>query len=213
MHLGSQPALSRRRTLRIIGAGGLAALIPTVVVRRTMRAQEASPAPLPPLLAAFEAAWNANDDGTALAALFVEDAAFDDVPFGITHRGRAAIAAYAAANFAASSDLAIPTTAGFATDTAAANEWTYSGTYTGQFPGLPPGQGQSYTFRGSHVLDLVGGKIAGVRAYYDLAGLLTQLGLAGAPSATPSPQARSPEVVGSAGFTPRYGMAPPPRLP
>jgi hypothetical protein len=76
------------------------------------------------------------------------------VPFRPTYRGREQVAAYARANFAAIADLEIPTTGGFATDTRAVNEWVYRGRYAGQFPGLPPGTGQTVELRGAHVLEL-----------------------------------------------------------
>ena len=193
MLLRSGRQLTRRSAVRTLGATGLTSALGAAYVQGFWRAepahaQDATPSDstLPPILADYEAAWNAKDDGSQLAALFTEDGTFEDVPFGMIYEGREQIAAYAAVNFAASSNLAIPTVAGFATETWAANEWTYSGSYTGQFPGLPPGTGQQYSFRGAHILELEDGLIARVRAYYDLYSILVQIGAAPAPGATPA---------------------------
>lgn len=191
----SRSIVSRRSLVHKLGATGLMAAFGSLGLRDFGHgglavAQDATPFddvnPLPPILAAYEAAWNAGDDGSQLAALFTEDGSFEDVPFGMTYRGHEQIAAYAAVNFAASSNLAIPTVAGFATDTWAVNEWTYSGNYTGQYPGLPPGDGQPYSFRGAHVLELRDGMISRVSAYYDLYTILVQVGAAPAPDGTPT---------------------------
>ncbi len=190
MLLRSTHPLSRRSAVSTLGTTAFAAALGAVGSHggwsgEAARAQDATPT-LPPILAAYEAAWNAGDDGSTLAALFAEDGSFEDVPFGMTYQGREQIAAYAAVNFAASSDLSIPTVAGFATETWAANEWIYRGTYTGQFPGLPPGKGQSYSFRGAHILELRDGMITRVRAYYDLYTILVQTGAAPSPGGTPT---------------------------
>lgn len=191
----SRSFVSRRSLVHNIGATGLMSALGTVGLRNYGRgelalAQDATPSDdmtaLPPILAAYEAAWNAGDDGSQLAALFTDDGTFEDVPFSTLYRGHEQIAAYAAVNFAASTDLAIPTIAGFATDTWAVNEWMYSGLYTGQFPGLPPGTGQPYSFRGAHVLELRDGMISRVSAYYDLYTILVQTGAVPPPGGTPT---------------------------
>jgi hypothetical protein len=60
------------------------------------------------------------------------------------------------------------------------------GTYTGQIAGMPPGAGQSVTFRGASILELESGQIRVEREYYDAASLLAQLGALPGPG-TPAP--------------------------
>jgi steroid delta-isomerase-like uncharacterized protein len=192
--MAQRDGVSRRTACVQLGAAGLAAgFLKRVPTPALARAREATPGTdergLPTLLVAYEAAWAAHDDGSQLASLFTEDGVFEDTSLGIVARGRAEIAGYVLTNYAAFPDLATPTTAGLISGNHAAIEFTYSGTYTGQFPGLPPGEGQSVSFRGSHFMDLQGEQIRSVRSYYNLYALLVQIGLLPPPeaSATPAP--------------------------
>jgi predicted ester cyclase len=62
----------------------------------------------------------------------------------------------------------------------AASEHTGRGTHTGPLAGptgeLPP-TGRRFELRSAELYELRGGKVARVRAYYDVATLLRQLGL------------------------------------
>ena len=57
-------------------------------------------------------------------------------------------------------------------------EWTYSGTYTGQFPGAAKGEGQQVTLDGVSVMELDGELIAKETLYYDNQSFLSQIGAA-----------------------------------
>ena len=65
----------------------------------------------------------------------------------------------------------------------------FTGTYFGQFPGLPPGRGQSVTIRGTSILQLEDGKIREDREYWDAHALLAAVGAVPGPEAAATPAA------------------------
>ena len=153
----------------------------------------ASPVALPPPLDEVAAAWNARDP-QRIAALYTDDAVVEEAVLGApTFRGRAEIAAWAEANFAAIPDLRLEVRSGFVAGDRAAVEWVYAGTYTGQFTGLglPPGTGQAVAVPYVSVYELADGKIRREAIYFDSALFLSQLGLLAAPvtpaAGTPPP--------------------------
>ncbi len=155
------------------------------------QAQDASPAALPPILADLGAAWSSGDP-ERVVALYAEDALFEEVVLGgAVTRGHDELRAYAAAVYAAFPDFASTPSGGFVTDDRAVVEWVLTGTYTGQFGTLPPGTGQRVEVRVASVLELEGNLIRRDAEYWDLATLLSQLGLlpgGGTPEAgTPAP--------------------------
>jgi steroid delta-isomerase-like uncharacterized protein len=173
--------LSRRAALGRLG--GVAAVLTLMAGGRRAAAQEATPpvaADLPPVLQEFIAAQEAKDLDRLLA-LHAEDAVVEEVPTGVVYEGRDAIRGYFEAFYAAFPDATLHYTNAFATDTWAAAEWTFSGIYTGQFPDLPPGEGQPLTIRGVDIIALAGDRVRGGRIYYDLYGFLVQLGALPAP--------------------------------
>jgi steroid delta-isomerase-like uncharacterized protein len=154
------------------------------------RAQDASPAAtpasLPPPLDAWDAAWASGDIETILAA-YSDDVVFEEVPFNLVVQGQEELRAHLQALYTAFPDIAFAATGdAFLSGEWAAVEWTATGTYSGQIPGMPPGTGQTVTFRGASILELEGGKIRVEREYYDAASLLAQLGTLPAPG-TPTP--------------------------
>jgi steroid delta-isomerase-like uncharacterized protein len=179
--------VSRRVILARLGAGGLGAALS--IRRLSVTAQEATPpiaADLPPVLQAFIAAQEARDLDRLLA-LHAEDAAVEEVPTGIVYEGREAIREYFEGFYAAFPDATMHYTNALASDAWAAAEWTFSGTYTGQLPDLPPGEGQPLTVRGVDIIVLAGDQVRGGRVYYDLYGFLVQLGILPPPAAATPP--------------------------
>lgn len=67
-------------------------------------------------------------------------------------------------------------------ESAVAWEWTYSGTYTGQFPGAPEGKGQAVTLEGMSVMEIENGEIARETHYFDNLAFLTQIGVTDYPT-------------------------------
>jgi steroid delta-isomerase-like uncharacterized protein len=179
--------VSRRVALARLGAGGLGvALSPR---RSSATAQDATPpiaARLPPVLRAFIAAQEARDLDRLLA-LHAEDAVVEEVPTGVVYAGRDAIRGYFETFYAAFPDATMHYTNAFAAEAWAGAEWTFSGTYTGQLPDLPPGAGQPLTIRGVDIVAFAGDRVRGGRVYYDLYGFLVQLGVLPPPAAATPP--------------------------
>jgi steroid delta-isomerase-like uncharacterized protein len=147
----------------------------------------ASPAALPALVAAYGAAWSSRDPAQ-IAALYADDALFEEVVAGgaVTH-GRGELTGYLSELFAAFPDFTLTPTAGFVAGDQVALEWTVAGTYRGTFGSLPPGTGQPVTIRGASILTIDGGKIRRDREYWDAATLLAEVGALPGPSgATPA---------------------------
>ena len=135
------------------------------------------------LIAAYEAAFNAQD-AAGVAALYAEDAVVTQaVQNGEVFEGRDAIHGWVADNLAAIPDLTLTTEAVVTEGGSIAWEWTYHGTYTGQFPGLPAGQGQSIELHGAGFFELQDGLIARETVIYDTLAFMTQVGAMATPAA------------------------------
>jgi steroid delta-isomerase-like uncharacterized protein len=67
-----------------------------------------------------------------------------------------------------------------AEDDRVATAWTFHGTHTGAFVGIPP-TGRAVTMTGMNIFRLAGGQIVDNRSNYDQMGLLQQLGVVPAP--------------------------------
>jgi steroid delta-isomerase-like uncharacterized protein len=136
-----------------------------------LRAQEASPpAEESSILTEYGAAWSSGD-AAQVAALYTEDAVREDVPTGTTSRGRAEIEALAAGLFETDADVRLVVTDGFAGETWAVVEWTFTGTREET--------GGEVTFRGASVLELEDGQIRQETNYYDLPQMQQQIAAAG----------------------------------
>jgi steroid delta-isomerase-like uncharacterized protein len=155
----------------------------------TIAAQEASPAAspaaLPPLLAEWLAAFNAGDPDQVLA-LYAADALWEEPAIGLSARGPEQIRAHLDNLFTAAPDIAYEVTDAVVTDDRAVLEWVVTGTYTADFPGLPPAAGQPFSFRGASVFELAEGQIRRYTEYWDAYAFLVQLGALPAPGAAPS---------------------------
>jgi steroid delta-isomerase-like uncharacterized protein len=176
----------------LISFASVLTLSATLLATSSIAAQEmspaASPAPLPASLTAWAAAW-ASGDPTQIAATYTGDAVFEEVPLGVTTHGQDELSSYLQGLKSAFPDFSLVVTDGFVTDDRAAAQWVVTGTYTGQFPGLPPGTGQHFSLRGASVLELKHGKVRDDREYWDAYAFLIALGVLPAPS-----QAATPEV-------------------
>jgi steroid delta-isomerase-like uncharacterized protein len=144
------------------------------------RAQEATARPevLPEIAIAFSEAWSSGDP-EQLVAIYAEDALFEEVILGgVVTQSRDELRTYAAAVYAAFPDFTATPESAFVSDNRAVVEWTLTGTYSGQFGPLPPGTGQQVDVRVASVLELADdGLIQRDSEYWDLATVLTQLGV------------------------------------
>jgi steroid delta-isomerase-like uncharacterized protein len=176
----------------VTGLGSILILAATMLACAAEAAQEA-PTPaalagLPAPIAAWAAAWEAGDVDGILAA-YADDAVLEDVAFGEVFQGKDEIRSYLERQIAASDDISVVTTTAFADDDWVATEWTLTGTYTGQLPGLPPGQGQQIVIRGAGILELEDGLIRADREYWDAYAFLVAAGALPAPEGAETPAA------------------------
>jgi steroid delta-isomerase-like uncharacterized protein len=136
-----------------------------------LRAQEATPsAGGSSILTKYGEAWSSGD-AAQVAALYTEDAVREDIPTGITSRGRAEIEAFATGLFETDADVRLVVTDGFVGETWAVVEWTFTGTREETGGGV--------TFRGVSVLELEDGLIRQESDYYDLPQMQQQIAAAG----------------------------------
>lgn len=161
------------------------------------RAQDATPpASGASILDAYGAAWSSGDAAT-VGALYTDDAVREDVPTGTTSNGKAEIEALATGLFKTDDDVRLDVTGGFAGETWAVVEWTFSG--------IRPETGYELTFRGASVLELENGLISRESDYYDLPELQQQMAAAGGtPAALETPAgatAATPDAATAAAQT------------
>ena len=177
---------------RLVGLVSVFTLAAVLISGAAVTAQEASPAApsgdIPEELAAWAAAWAAADT-EAILATYTDDAVFEEVPIAVVTHGQDELRAHIEGLISAFPDFSLVVTNGFVADDWAAAEWVVSGTYSGQFPGLPPGAGQKISFRGSSILELEDGKIRADREYWDAYAFLVAAGALPAPEAAATPAA------------------------
>jgi steroid delta-isomerase-like uncharacterized protein len=107
------------------------------------------------------ASWNSHDVDK-IAAFYTEDCIKEDVALETGTRGKNEMKALLHRVFAAFPDLTVKLTSCFHSEEWAASDWIMGGTYTNQFPGMPPPTGRSFSVRGSTILKLHDGKISRV---------------------------------------------------
>ena len=133
---------------------------------------------------AYLDAWNAHDSA-AVARHMADGAVYEDVALGRVLHGPSEIAAFVQEATRASSDFRFEEVSLFTAGGAYANEWIMTGTNDREVQGVPA-TGRSFRVRGASVGKLdASGRIVENRDYYNLAELLTQLGIL--PSAPPRP--------------------------
>jgi len=138
---------------------------------------------VPEVIERYVAALNAHDSEQA-ASLYTEDAVVTQaVQTGNTFTGREEIAGWVGDNLAGLPDLEVTVGTVVQDGDRIAWEWTYSGSYTGQFPGAPEGEGQQVVLQGISVMEISDdGLIARETLYYDNLSFLMQIGVADTPT-------------------------------
>jgi steroid delta-isomerase-like uncharacterized protein len=133
---------------------------------------------VPAVLANYITALNDHNPEGAAAA-YTEDAVVNQaVLSGNTFTGREQIAGWVSDNLAGLPDLEVAIGTVVQSGDVLVWEWTYSGAYTGQFPGGGKGDGQQVTLNGVSVMMLEGDLIAKETLYYDNQSFLSQIGAA-----------------------------------
>jgi steroid delta-isomerase-like uncharacterized protein len=129
------------------------------------------------VLDAWLAAWNAHDTGEA-AKLLADDVEYFDAGFaGIQHGREAAIDKGMSVFLRGVPDLRLELRGEPIVGVdAVAWEWTFSGTNTGTWGGVPA-TNQQIRLKGFSLMRLRGGKIVQLGSYYDTGTLNRQLGL------------------------------------
>src|SRR5918993_1489405 len=177
---------------RVVACVSVLVLAAVLVTSTSSVAQEASPgaspAALPSPLAEWAAAYSSGD-ADRLLALYTDDALWEEVAIGLAAHGHDEIRAHLDRLYTAVPDFTVDVTNGFVAGDQAVVEWEISGTYSSDFPGLPPATGQHFSIRGASVFELADGKIRHYTEYWDAYGFLVQLGALPAPgtAATPAP--------------------------
>jgi steroid delta-isomerase-like uncharacterized protein len=117
------------------------------------------------------AAWNAHDPDK-VAAMFTNDALYEDVTLGMKNHGTEEIRKFAKFTFDAIPDIKIELTSSFSAGGHGYSEWILSGTDVGMFK-----TNKTFSFRGASINDITGGKFARNLDYYDLSIVMKQVGL------------------------------------
>lgn len=143
-------------------------------------AQDASPAAtsaaIPPLLAAWAAAWTAGDP-EQVVAFYTEDAVYTEVPTAIVSEGRDEIRQFVVDNYTAFPSIQVTPHAGFQAEEWAVLEADFAGTSA---------EGASFSVPFAAVFELEGDKIVRETDYFDLNALTTQLEAGSGAAATPA---------------------------
>jgi len=138
--------------------------------------------PILRLIANMEEAYNGGDVSRFLSA-FAPDAIVYDPSLPEPVRGRAAIQDWFAKGHSIFPDVKLERVRAFAEGEFASVEYVETGTHKGPFPGpggstVPP-TGKAYLNREGSVFRVVDGKIVEWRLYWDVLGVMAQLGLTG----------------------------------
>ena len=129
-----------------------------------------------PFLDSYLAAWNAHDSA-AVARHMADDAIYEDVALGRVLHGPSEIASFVEEATRSSSDFRFESVSLFTVGNDYANEWVMLGTNDRERPGVHA-TGRSFRVRGASIGRLdANGRIVENRDYYNLAELLTQLGI------------------------------------
>ena len=120
-------------------------------------------------------ALNAHDV-EGVVACFTDDAVFTDIGTGQVARGRDELRRSVEGLFVTFGDLRIERTSSVTDGTSLAHEFTMSGVHSGSVPGLEA-TGKSFSTSGAIVCQLRDGKFSRATEYWNMADLLTQVGV------------------------------------
>ncbi len=155
------PLLATSAALALAGAFGAAA-------------QEAAvAADLPPVVAAWTGAWNA-DDAKAMAALFGPEGVYEDLAFQVAFQGPEGATARVRITTNAVPDARVEVVDAFQSGDRIAVRWTFSGTPV-RFADLPASD-ESFSVPVVTLIEMRGGRIARLTDAYNLADLFRQVG-------------------------------------
>ena len=149
-------------------------------------------------------AWNAHD-AAAVARYMADDAIYEDVALGRVLHGPSEIASFVEEATTSSSDFRFEVVSLFTAGNDYANEWVMLGTNDREGRGVPA-TGRSFRVRGASIGRLnANGRIVENRDYYNVAELLTQLGML--PTAPPQPAEARVDAEGIPAAVGRVALA------
>ncbi len=128
------------------------------------------------LMQQFAEFWNSHDL-SLLDAIYAPDAVFEDVPDETTYHGLDEIKTSFREDITYAPDVRIEVVSSFASADRGIVEWVWSGTQTGDIPGLLPATGREFSIRGVSLFTFADNRIVRHADYYDAAGFLHQLGV------------------------------------
>ena len=127
------------------------------------------------LAAEYVGAW-CDHDTDRIVDLFRDECEYDDVPLGITSRGKDEIRAFIETTHRTMSEFSLALRRLVVAQSVITLESIQSGVHTGAFSAEQP-TGKRYSVRMVTVMSVDDGRIARVSDYWDLATVLRQLGL------------------------------------
>lgn len=137
------------------------------------------------LVARYTAAWN-SADADAVAACFSADAVNRDIAVRVPMQGRETIAAVAAEFMSAFPDLSRIVSRAICENDLVCVEWHMTGTHSAEALGVPA-TGRHVEIEGCSVIRVgEDGLISALTNYWDVAGLLHQLGAVAEPTHDPA---------------------------
>lgn len=118
----------------------------------------------------FEA-WNTHDPAK-MAALYTDDAVYEDVAYGDSAHGQAELKKFAAEFFEEVPDLKVEVVNTIVSNNRGSLEWILTGTDKGLYK-----TGKAFSVRGASLFELREGKMAHIKDFYDVATIMKQVGV------------------------------------
>ncbi len=109
-----------------------------------------------------------------MLALMTDNVVIEDVPFGMVMKGKDSVKQGFTGFFTAAADFKVEPKSWVTNERSFALEVIFTGTQTGDLPGVPA-TGKSFSVRGCSFGEFENGKIKGRRDYWDSASLTKQL--------------------------------------
>jgi steroid delta-isomerase-like uncharacterized protein len=120
-------------------------------------------------------AWNAHD-AEKVAALFTDDAVYEDVTYGEIAHGHDELKKLAAGFFTAVPDLKLELVAASREGEHGSAEWKFSGTDVGLYK-----TGKKFSVRGASLFTMRGAQFSANKDFYDSASIMRQVGVLPSP--------------------------------
>ena len=127
------------------------------------------------VLALFDV-W-ASRDLDRIDSIFTPDGVYEDVPDQTSSRGREEIKEFIRECVTWAPDTKVELVSMFVSGDEGASTWIWSGTQTGEIPGLIVATGNEFVVYGASVYEFENGMISKNSDYYDAARFLAQLGV------------------------------------